>query len=121
MKQLPSIKSLATITDRPKDLRRLLEIHNSYDLAGLLPKCPSAEQWLRECHNKPSFHEIKMSMINEFLGTHGVEYIRAGRGTKSPAIEYCNAGDSYAPTILFVKGTYRVGDWGSIVERGNYA
>ena len=50
-----------------------------------------------------------------------MEYIRAGRGRRSPAIGYCNAGDTYAPTLLRVDGAYRVGDWGSIVERGNYS
>lgn len=61
-----------------------------------------------------------MDIIDEILGTHGVEYISQGRNAKSPAITYCNTGDTYGTTILYVNGRYRVGCWGDIVERGNY-
>lgn len=62
----------------------------------------------------------RMERIDKILGTHGVEYIPRGSNTKSPAIVYCNAGDTYATTILMVNGRFRVGCWGDIVERGNY-
>jgi hypothetical protein len=62
-----------------------------------------------------------MSMLNDALQTYGVEYIARGSNAKSPAIEYCNAGDTYTPTLMFVRGNYVVGCWGDIVERGNYA
>ncbi len=53
-------------------------------------------------------------------GTFGVEHIGRGKNSRSPAIEYLNAGDTYATTVLFVRGQFRVGCWGDIVERGNY-
>lgn len=62
----------------------------------------------------------RMERIDEILGTFGVEYIPAGRNAKSPAFHYCNAGDTYATTILEVNGRFRIGCWGDIVERGNY-
>jgi hypothetical protein len=62
----------------------------------------------------------RMQAIDKILGTHGVEYTPAGHNSKSPAIEYCNAGDTYATTILKVRGNYRIGCWGDIVERGHY-
>jgi hypothetical protein len=31
--------------------------------------------------------------------------------------QYCNAGDSYAMTVMYVNGRLCVGDWGSLVER----
>jgi hypothetical protein len=62
----------------------------------------------------------KLVQIDAALGTFGVEYIHAGGGAKSPAIYYCNTGDTYGTTILKVNGRYRVGCWGDIVERGNY-
>jgi hypothetical protein len=65
--------------------------------------------------------EGRLSRIDRILKTHGVEYIAAGRNSKSPAISYCNAGDTYATTILKVNGRFRIGCWGDIVERGNYA
>jgi hypothetical protein len=61
-----------------------------------------------------------MDAIDGFLGTHGVEYIPRGHNAKSPAIAYCNAGDTYGTTILLVNGRYRIGAWGDIVERGSY-
>lgn len=61
-----------------------------------------------------------MRVIDEILGTHGVEYIPAGHNAKSPGINYCNTGDSYGTTVLLVRGKFRVGSWADIVERGNY-
>jgi hypothetical protein len=55
------------------------------------------------------------------LGTFGVEYINKGSNRRSPAIDYLNTGDTYAVTLLYVNGRFRVGCWGDIVERGNYA
>ena len=55
------------------------------------------------------------------LGTFGVEYIERGRNQRSPAITYLNAGDTYEWTILYINGQFRVGCWGGIVEKGNYA
>jgi hypothetical protein len=54
------------------------------------------------------------------LGTFGVEGIR-GHNDQSPDIEYLNAGDTSETTLLYVRGKFRVGCWGDIVERGNYA
>lgn len=50
----------------------------------------------------------------------GVEYIAQGRNSKSPAMEYVNMGDSYAVTLIKSNGSYWVGCWGNVVERGNY-
>ena len=66
--------------------------------------------------NKPS----AMQVINDLLGLNGVEYIPEGRNSRSPAILYCNAGDPYDVTMLYVNGSYRIGCWGDIVERGDY-
>lgn len=54
------------------------------------------------------------------LGTFGVEGIERGHNQRSPAIEYLNAGDTYEITLLYVRGQFRVGCWGDIVERGHY-
>ena len=62
----------------------------------------------------------RMAAIDRVLGTCGVEYIPAGHNQRSPAITYCNAGDTYATTVMWVRGRYLVGCWGSIVERGRY-
>ena len=54
------------------------------------------------------------------LGTFGVEGIQQGHNRRSPAIDYLNAGDTYTTTLMYVRGRFVVGDWGSIVERGAY-
>jgi len=62
----------------------------------------------------------RMERIDQVLRTFGVEYIPAGKGRRSPAILYCNAGDTYDTTVLKINGRFSVGCWGDIVERGNY-
>lgn len=61
-----------------------------------------------------------MLSVSDIIGGFGVEHIPAGRGSKSPSITYVNMGDTYDTTLLYVNGKFRIGDWGSIVERGNY-
>jgi hypothetical protein len=80
----------------------------------------ATEQWVEQCYNRPSNHELKMSAINDLLEMFGVEYMPEGKNAKSPAFEYCNAGDTYATTVIFINGRYVIGCWGDIVERGNY-
>lgn len=40
-----------------------------------------------------------MEAIDAILGTCGVESIPAGHNSKSPALTYCNTGDTYGTTI----------------------
>lgn len=100
----PSIKSLMLI----KDVTREDAIAIRAIMAG--PK--GNRNW----ELKP-----RMQRIDEVLHTYGVEYTPAGTNRKSPAFYYCNTGDTYATTVLKVNGRFRVGCWGDIVERGNYA
>lgn len=62
----------------------------------------------------------RLDRIDEVLGTCGVEYIPAGSNAKSPAIYYCNTGDSYGATVLKINGSFKLGSWADWVERGNY-
>lgn len=74
------------------------------------------------CHESFLIRDIMLNIQAIFsdLGTFGVEHIAAGRNAKSPAIDYLNTGDSYELTILYIRGRFRVGCWGDIVETGNY-
>lgn len=58
--------------------------------------------------------------IGKLLGTHGLEYLGRTKRTRHE-VYYCNAGDTYATTILFVGPHLRVGCWGDMVERGTVA
>lgn len=64
--------------------------------------------------------ETRLERIDRVLGTCGVECIPPGHNQRSPAIYYCNTGDTYGTTVMKVGGVFRVGCWGDIVERGNY-
>ncbi len=63
---------------------------------------------------------ITMGKINEILDGTGVEKIEKGNNAKSPAIMYVNMGDTYDDTVMWVNKRFVYGNWGSIVERGNY-
>lgn len=130
--RVPSISTLKDVTSYPRELRKLLKTTSMADLQVLIDSTrpfgkrsefgefSRTRAWQRACYHPPRLHELKMSMADELCETCGVEYIAEGHGSKSPAVEYCNAGDTYTATLLFVNGSYRVGCWGDIVERGNY-
>ena len=83
----------------------------------------AAAQRDRESYHPHETVTLKLEALNEVLEGYGVEYIAAGRGSKSPAFEYINFGGTYDTTIVYFPGrrTWRVTCWGDIVERGNYA
>jgi hypothetical protein len=124
----PSIKTLRTIAgERAAELRAILDRtikmpawSDSDEWDYIEPRYPATAAWVQSCHKMPTKHEIRMSIADEILGTCGVEFIPHGHNAKSSSIEYCNAGDPYTLTLLFVRGNYRVGCWGDIVERGHY-
>lgn len=55
--------------------------------------------------------------IDKILRTYGVEFIGFTRRSRH-GVYYCNGGDTYATTVLFVGPHLRVGCWGDMVERG---
>jgi hypothetical protein len=81
---------------------------------------PAVEEWRRQCYHEPdaSKPETIMRAIDAVLETCGTEAIW-GTSCTVPAAEYCNAGDTYAPTILYdyVASKYRLISWGDFVER----
>jgi len=110
----PSLKTLEiAFPTKGKTLRRLLTNEQA------VREHPAAMALERQCYNPPTLAHLRMTALNAELECFGVEYVQ-GQGS-SRSFEYCNTGDSYGTTIIrFVDGRYRVGDWGTIVERGNY-
>ena len=57
----------------------------------------------------------KRTMIDRLAGFHGVEYLgvhrRAGK-----VVRYCNAGDSYAPTLCFMGRRLFIATVGDLIE-----
>lgn len=69
-----------------------------------------------------------LDRIGKILGTYGTEGMLLGKGGEDLSgtcsmqgvrldCQYCNAGDSYAMTVMYVSGRLCIGDWGSLVER----
>lgn len=69
----------------------------------------------------------RLEVINALLGLHGVEAIRGERQNGywgDIVATYCNTGDTYALTVLHVRGSFRgapgkfiVSSWGDWVEK----
>lgn len=74
------------------------------------------------CHESFLIRDIMLNIQAIFsdLGTFGVEHQPSGSNRRSPSFDYLNSGDSYEITLLYIRGRFRVGSWGDIVERGNY-
>lgn len=100
---IPSVKTLTQAfgNNKAKIVRKLMVSHEQNNRPGCYPN-------------------ITMEEINAVIEGYGVEFIEKGHNAKSPAITYVNLGDTYKTTVMWVNGKFRVGDWGSIVERGNY-
>lgn len=82
---------------------------------------PAGAARIAECYHPPKPHDVRMHVLDAILGTHGVEYVsRSADSFYSPkGLEYCNAGDSYATTIVYnhLTETYQIGSWADYVER----
>ena len=114
---IPSVKTLETaFPTKGKVLRQLLQS------ASAVREHPAAIAFERQCYSSPDLYLLRLYAINAEIEGFGIEYIQ-GNGTRlSPSFDYINTGDTYNTTIIrFTDGRYRVGDWGTIVERGNYA
>ena len=109
----PSIKTLLTIpgvdADKAAALKRILTASRRE-----LEEMPAGAARVAECYHAPSTADLRLTCLDAELGTYGVE---AFQDDKGQWVEYCNAGDSYALTIIRWRGNYRVGCWGDIAER----
>jgi hypothetical protein len=110
--RLPGIKSLEKVFggDAPR-ARELLRASR----ADLLTT-PEGAARDRECYRPPATEDLRMTVLDALADTSGVEAVE----TKKGMCEYLNAGDAYAPTLIFFNGTYRVGCWGDVVERHGF-
>jgi len=89
--------------------------------------CPKTTEHFRRCYNMPSKAEVRAAVLDELLGTFGVEYLFKGSEGLSSycslpsdklVLTYLNAGDTYAATLVKPAGKgWRLGCWGDIAER----
>lgn len=120
MRKAPSEKRLVELLrispEQAKTIRRIIRGPAPTDESTEFPR---TVRWIRSCHNMPMPGERRMAAIDEVLGTFGVESIaRADSGVfEAPLLTYCNAGDTYAATIVRHRGgSYRISSWGDAVE-----
>lgn len=132
---IPSIKRMVYYLrlDLPtaKLARKVMEARDISELETMFGVCnpdsehadkfPCTRIWYRACYGRPGITLVKMYMLNDLLEGHGVKCQSAGTNAKSPQFEYVNMGDTYDMTIMYIYGRgFKVSDWGTIVERGNY-
>lgn len=110
MKKLPSVKTLSQVFgDKAKEARKILEMSRTE-----LSKLPAGEARIRECHNAPSTPDIRMHCLSALAeGYHGLE---AAENRDGEWLDYINAGDCYAVTLVRWRGSYRVCTVGDIAE-----
>lgn len=95
MRVAPSVKALMTIKDVTKE---------------------DAET-IRKVWKTVGNRKDARAQIDAILRTHGVEYLGHHKLT-GHHIYYANAGDAYAPTVLFAGLRAYVGCWADLVEAG---
>lgn len=132
MTRAPSVKALTSqLKDcEPKTAKLIREVikAKSYDwLIDFADKhCPRTWGEVRRFYNEPTIGHLRSMMLDELLGTFGVEYLFKGsEGLRcdpegmhdSPILTYCNAGDTYATTLIRYRGRWQIGCWGDIAER----
>jgi len=71
---------------------------------------------IRHIWHTESNRLVARRRIDGVLNTYGVEYLGHHKRRHLP-VWYCNAGDTYATTVLFMGPVMRVGCWGDYVER----
>ena len=101
---IPSVKTIVTIGCSPDTAVKIREIIQDFEASYPLGTRPTKT----------------LNRIGVLLGNPEVCSIPKGNNAKSPSIYYVNAGDTYSTTMMWVNGRFKVGNWGSIVERGHY-
>ena len=110
MNRLPSVRTLSTVfAHNAREARRVLEMSRTQ-----LEQLPACQQRLAECYHAPRTWDLRMTALNLLADTCGVESVQLGDGEY---LEYLNAGDTFAPTLLRHRGRYRVAAVGDVIER----
>jgi hypothetical protein len=113
------VKTLREVfEDKAPEARRILEMSRA-ELEAL----PAGAARVRECYHPPQTWDLRMRCLDALgCGTYGVEGFETTKrntyGAGSPEwCNYLNTGDTYAPTLVYFCGSYRVASWGDIAER----
>lgn len=100
-------KSFLTIKDvTEEDAKKIIGIiQGDIDPEEVSEK---AAKYVRSCHCRPQAYLIKLYAIDEILHTCGVE--------STEEFDYCNAGETYANTVIYDHGFWKVSSLGDELE-----
>ena len=125
--RLPTKKTLSELSvDHAKTIRWILnecggDFYHRVDSGDISDDYPQTQLQSRQLFNPWSRHEYAMQVINELLGTFGVEAIWSERDSCKPYpnMEYLNTGDTYDATLVydFDREIFQVISWGDWLER----
>lgn len=107
--RLPSVKTLSEVFNDAKQARKIMEMPRAE-----LSTTDAGARRLRECFHPPKTYDLRLHVLNSIeFGLHGVESIESTGGEYA---DYLNTGDTYAPTLIYWRGKYRVQSIGDFVE-----
>lgn len=107
--KLPSIKTLSQVFDNPKQARAVLEMTHEQ-----LRAHPAGSARITECYHAPKWYDVRMHVLDSLdNGLYGLESIQSTNGEYA---DYLNAGDTYNPTVIYWRGSYRVQSIGDFIE-----
>lgn len=112
----PSVKTLAAmkLDCRPEIIRAIWGAETRAELEIAYPPAAGID---REYYAPLKLRDLKREAINAAAGFHGVETLGICK-LSGARVFYCNAGDAYAPTLIFKCRRLSVGCWGDLIERG---
>ncbi len=114
--QARGVRALCAVVDDPDALQDLIEAEheNTDDYVGRLYSNPyRSAMWRRT---------VVLYAIDVLIGTFGVECLGSTENAgRAPDYEYCNAGDSYAATLIYTRrngaDSLMIGSWADIAEK----
>ena len=77
---------------------------------------PQVSEFIAQQYHTPPRRQQKRWIIDRLIGACGVEHLGLHK-RRGNHVYYCNAGDTYATTIIFIGRQLKVGCWGDLVER----
>ena len=105
----PSVKTLALVFGHDAKEARAI-----FDMPwAALKEHHAAQTRIKECYHHPKRYDVRMHVLDSLGHTCGLEGMES---TSGEFADYLNTGDSYAPTVIFWRGQYRVQSVGDFVE-----
>ena len=98
-----------------KQVRAVWKAQNYKQLQDIAPAL--YEEYDRAHHYAETMRHCKRWIVDRLLQTDGVEYL-GRRKRDGRDVYFCNAGDTYKRTVLFIGRRLIVGTWGDLVEAG---